>query len=165
MNFRRLCQGLDRTLQCIVDAGAWLVLPVALLLFVQWPLREIVGRFSREANDLGQWLFALYVAIALTAATRRGAHLATDALSHRYPEAVRRALANGVRVLALVPWTFFILWTALGITARSLLEFERFPDTFNPGYFLIKVGAWMLALLLLGQTLLDVFGTTRRNPR
>ena len=152
----RLWRTLDGALECIVHAGIWLVLPVALLLFLQWPLREVVGSWSREANDLGQWLFALYVAIALTAATRRRAHLATDALSHLYPEWVRRVLALAVRLLAVLPWTAFILWSGSGIAIRSLRALESFPDTFNPGYFVIKVAAFVLALLLLVQTLIDL---------
>lgn len=143
--------------------GAWLVLPVALLLFLQWPLREVVGAYSREANDLGQWLFALYVAVALTAATRRGAHLATDALSHRYPERVQRALGLAIRVLALLPWTAFILWSGSDIALRSVRALERFPDTFNPGYFVIKLAACLLALLLLVQTAIDVAGGPHRR--
>jgi TRAP-type C4-dicarboxylate transport system permease small subunit len=153
---------LDRTLERLVRAGAWLVLPISLLLFVQWPLREVVGRYSREANDLGQWLFALYVAFALTAATRRGSHLATDALSHRYPEHVRRALARVVRVVAILPWAGFVLWSGSDIALRSVYGLERFPDTFNPGYFMIKVAVCLLALLLLVQTVLDLAG---RWPR
>ncbi len=160
--FRR---GLDRALSVTVAAGAWLVLPVALLLFLQWPLRELVGMWSREANDLGQWLFALYVAIALTAATRRGAHLATDALSHRYPERVRTALHGAIRVLALLPWTGFILWSGTDIAARSLVALERFPDTFNPGYFVIKLAMLLLALLLFAQTVLELLGRGRRGYR
>ncbi len=46
------------------------MLPVALILFLQWPLRDFVRAYSREANDLGQWIFALYVSLALTFATR-----------------------------------------------------------------------------------------------
>src|SRR5439155_706732 len=128
---------LDRVLTRIVRAGAWLVLPVALLLFLQWPLREVVGRYSREANDLGQWLFALYVAIALTAATRRRAHLATDALSHRYPESVRRALAHAVRVLAILPWCVFILWSGSDIALRSVGALESYLLQALPLYVLM----------------------------
>jgi len=47
------------------------LLPVVLLLFLQWPLRDLVRAWSRDANDLAQWLFALYVAMAFTAAMRR----------------------------------------------------------------------------------------------
>lgn len=52
---------LDRTLGRLVTAASVLVLPVSLLLFLQWPLREWVQAYSREANDLAQALFAIYV--------------------------------------------------------------------------------------------------------
>jgi len=136
--------------------GAWLALPIAALLFLQWPLREVVQRYSREANDLGQICFALYVAIALTAATRRFAHLATDVVSHRYSSNTRRWLGTGVRVFAILPWTAFVVWTGGDIAWHSARVLEGFPDTFNPGYFVIKTAVVLLALLLLVQTLLDV---------
>jgi len=43
-----LSAGLDR----VTRAAAWLVLPLALLLFAQWPLRDLVGAWSRQANDI-----------------------------------------------------------------------------------------------------------------
>ena len=58
---------LDRLVGRIVEVGKWLALPVVLLLSAQWPLRDLVRCCSREANDLGQWLFALFIAVALTA--------------------------------------------------------------------------------------------------
>jgi hypothetical protein len=72
---------LDRALGRALDWGAWLVLPVVTLLFLQWPLRDLVHGYSREANDLGQWLFALYVAMAVTVATRAHTHLAADLIA------------------------------------------------------------------------------------
>ena len=63
-------------LDCAAALAAWLVLPLALLLFAQWPLRDLAGANSRQANDIAQWVFALYVAIALREATRNHAHLA-----------------------------------------------------------------------------------------
>jgi hypothetical protein len=39
---------------------------------------------------------------------------------------------------------------------RSVLALEKFPDTFNPGYFVIKLAALLLAVLALCQVLLDV---------
>jgi TRAP-type C4-dicarboxylate transport system permease small subunit len=61
---------LDRILRAITAAGLVLVLPISLLLFLQWPLRDLLQAYSREANDLAQWLFALYVSVAITYATR-----------------------------------------------------------------------------------------------
>lgn len=61
---------MDHLTEGTLKAARWLVLPIVLLLCLQWPLRDLVQGWSREANDLGQWLFALYVAASLTAATR-----------------------------------------------------------------------------------------------
>jgi len=133
-----------------------LVLPVSLLLFVQWPLRELVQAYSREANDVAQWLFALYVGIAVTYATRRHSHLAADALARRYPVPVRARLARIASLLVLLPWSLFILYAAWPALSQSVLQLESFPETFNPGYFLIKLGVWLLALLVLLQVVLDV---------
>ena len=58
----RIVSSLDRLIAGVVSLGGLLALPVVLLLFLQWPLRDLVRAYSREANDLGQWLFALYVA-------------------------------------------------------------------------------------------------------
>src|SRR5438046_9168141 len=60
----------------VVAAASVLVLPVSLLLFLQWPLRESLHAYSREANDLAQILFAVYVSLAITAATGAHTHLA-----------------------------------------------------------------------------------------
>jgi hypothetical protein len=43
----------------------------------------------------------------------------------------------------------------------SLMQLERFPDTYNPGYFLVKLGVWLMALLVLLQALIDGFGDKR----
>jgi hypothetical protein len=68
-------------------------------------------------------------------------------------------------VLALLPWTGLILWSGADIAARSLGVLERFPDTFNPGYFIIKLAMMLLALLLFAQTVLELFGRGRRGNR
>ena len=61
---------LDRLVESVLAAAKWLALPIVTLLFLQWPLRDLARAYSREANDLGQWLFAIYVAASITAATR-----------------------------------------------------------------------------------------------
>jgi TRAP-type C4-dicarboxylate transport system permease small subunit len=151
--------GLDRALGALIAAGRWLVLPVALVLFLQWPLRDFVQAGSRQANDAGQWIFALYVGLAMTFATRERAHLAVDAIAHDYPPAVRGAIGRWGGFLCIAPWAAFMIW-AIGPTAwRSALMLEKFSETLNQGYFLIKVAALLLAVLALAQVLLDLFRT------
>jgi len=156
-------RALDRIVEGIVRAGSILVLPVGLLLFLQWPLREVVQAYSREANDLAQCLFALYVSIAITSATRRRAHLATDIVAQRYSQRTRRTLARAGALFVLVPWSLFILYAAWPMTAQSVRQLEAFPETFNPGYFVLKIALLLAAQLVLVQALLDTFRD--RGPR
>jgi TRAP-type mannitol/chloroaromatic compound transport system permease small subunit len=151
----RLIGCLDRTVALILGAGKWLLLPVVLLLFLQWPLRDIARVWSREANDLGQWLFALYVAMAFTAATRAHTHLAADAVARHYPERARILLARLGALLGLLPWALFIVIGGAHLVIPSVMMREAFPDTANPGYFFIKLALWVLAGLILAQATID----------
>ena len=149
---------LDRIVGGITWVGGLLVLPVSLLLFLQWPLRDIVQMYSREANDLAQCLFALYVSIAITYATRRHAHLATDVLAQRYSPRTRAILARLGALFVLVPWSLFILYAAWPMATQSVRQLEAFPETYNPGYFVLKIALLLAVTLVLVQALLDAFG-------
>jgi TRAP-type mannitol/chloroaromatic compound transport system permease small subunit len=154
---------LDRLVAIVVSAGKWLALPVVVLLFLQWPLRSVAGAVSREANDLGQWLFALYIAMAITAATRARTHLAADMLARRYSPQTRDHLARLGAVFGLVPWATFVLVSGKATVLASVAAFELFPDTFNPGYFLIKLALWLLAFLVLLQGLIELVRPARAS--
>ena len=145
----------DRAVARSAALGRWLVLPVSLLLFLQWRLRELVHAYSVEANDLAQWVFALYVSLALTFATRERTHLSADALAQRYRPATRAALAKAGAVLAVAPWALFVRVAGAPMVWRSVLELEAFPETYDPGYFIVKISAWLLALLALAQAIID----------
>ena len=152
----RIFDGVDRTVGRLLDAAAWLALPLSLLLFLQWPLRDIVRAYSRDANDMAQWIFALYVGLALTAATRAGGHLCADFLAERYSRLVRARLAVLGHLVATIPWSLFVLVSGFPATWQSLRQLEGFPDTYNPGYFLVKVAATLLAGTMLVQGVLDI---------
>jgi len=147
---------LDRVVAGIVAVARWLALPLILLLFLQWPLRDIVRGYSREANDLGQIFFALFVAASITAATRAGTHLAADTLAHRYSPRTRAVLGKIGVVIALLPWAAIVLATSAAPVWNSLKGIEAFPDTNNPGYFLIKFGLWLMAVTALLQGIADL---------
>jgi TRAP-type mannitol/chloroaromatic compound transport system permease small subunit len=151
----RIAFYLDRLIAGIIALGSVLALPIVLLLFLQWPLRDVVRAYSREANDLGQWLFALYVAMAITAATRARTHLATDVFARGYSARTRDVLARAGALLGVLPWALFVLIAGKSIVIASVLGREAFPDTANPGYFVVKVALWLLAGLMLAQALLD----------
>ena len=160
----RLVGGLDRCVAALLAGGSWLLLPVVALLFLQWPLRDLVHAWSREANDLGQWIFALYVAIAFTAATRAHTHLAADALAQRYPARTRALIAQLGALLGLAPFALFVSIGGVHLVVPALRLRETFPDTGNPGYFLIKLALWLLALLILAQVVIDLARPRRSAP-
>lgn len=152
-----LLRGLDRLIGHLVAAAKWLALPLIALLFLQWPLRELFGGYSREANDLGQVVFSLFVAVSVTAATRARTHLAADLLAQRYSARTRRRLDRMGAAVGLLPWALFVLIAGKTAVVSSIQGLESFQDSGNPGYFLIKVALWVMAGAILGQSLLDIF--------
>jgi TRAP-type mannitol/chloroaromatic compound transport system permease small subunit len=158
---RRIVSALDGLIGGFVAFGRILAIPVVLLLFLQWPLRDVVHAWSREANDLGQWLFALYVAMAVTAATRAHTHLATDVVARTYPPRVRAGLARAGALIGVLPWALFVLIAGRSLVVNALMARESFPDTANPGYFVVKLALWLLAGLMLAQALVDLLGRRR----
>ena len=150
-------RGLNRAIGNVVAATKWLVLPLITLLFLQWPLRDLFRSYSREANDLGQVVFALFVAVSVTAATRAGTHLAADLLAQRYSATTRRRLDRLGAAVGLLPWAVFILFASKIAVISSIQNLESFQDSGNPGYFLIKIALWVMAIAILGQSLVDIF--------
>ena len=142
--------GLLRTaVRRAIVAAALLALPLALLLAGQWPLRELVQAYSRQANDLGQILFALYVAVAVTAASLLGTHLAA------LHEGQQRGRWRAWALLACVgPWCLFMLWSFTGPALDAARQLERFSETLNPGFFVIKLALLLLVVLVLAEALL-----------
>lgn len=141
-------QGIGAILDGLFAGARWLILPIALFLFLQWPMREIIRAYSRETNDAGQILFAFYVAVSLAAATRAGAHLTPGNIAGRYPPWLHRALAVAGVGLAILPWLAFLWWSSWPIVTSSLASLERFQDSGNQGYFLIKLALWVLIVVL-----------------
>jgi TRAP-type mannitol/chloroaromatic compound transport system permease small subunit len=156
-NLTTFLRGLDRRIGTVVAAAKWLALPLITLLFLQWPLRDLFRSYSREANDLGQVVFALFVALSVTAATRAGTHLAADLLARRYSARTRRRLSQVGAAVGLLPWALFVLIASKSAVVSSVRDLESFQDSGNPGYFLVKVALWVMAAAILGQSLVDIF--------
>jgi TRAP-type mannitol/chloroaromatic compound transport system permease small subunit len=150
-------RSLDRAIGWLVAAAKWLALPLIVLLFLQWPLRDIVRGWSREANDLGQIAFALFVALSVTAATRAHTHLAADLVAQRYSQRTRAWLARAGAALGLLPWAAFVLIASRSSVLSSVRVHESFPDSGNPGYFLVKLALSAMASAVIGQALVDIF--------
>lgn len=144
----------------LLHIAAWFVIPVVGLLFLQWPLRDLMQGYSTQANDAAQVLFALYVACALTAATRRDTHLRAHLTDHRaQPEG--RSTMPSLRTFLLVAWAALLLVASFASVLQSALGMEHFPETGNPGYFLIRMALWLLALLVVAEAVLERFAPRR----
>ncbi len=153
---RQFISTLDRLTGVVTGAVQWFALPLVLLLFLQWPLRDLIGCCSREANDIGQIFFAVFVAVSVTAATRTGAHLAADALAQQYSRRTRYRIRQVGALFGLAPWALFVMTASKPAVLGSVLETEAFPDTANPGYFIIKLALWVMTILILAQAAIDI---------
>jgi len=155
---------LQRALDACSSAAAPLSLAVSALLFLQWPLRDGIGAWSTQANDLAQWLFALYVAVAVRHAGRRGAHLvARPDLAEACGSGPLARLRRIGAPLCVLPWALFVVLSPAAQIADSVASLELFPDTFNPGYFMVKLALLLLGLLIALQAALDLARALRRN--
>ena len=149
-----------------LDAVCRLAMPLSLaltmLLFLQWPLRDLVGAWSTQANDLAQALFALYVAVALRHAGARHAHLnARPDLAP--PHATGRWCQIGA-ALCVLPWALCMVALSIPAVWQSARMLESFPESLNPGYFVIKIALFVLPSLLASQAVLDIAQALRRAP-
>lgn len=153
-------------LERLLDGISRLVMPIALvivlLLCLQWPMRDWIGAGSGKANDLAQWLFALYVAVALRHAGQRGAHLVSRPDLAQAGHGALRAVRVLGAPLAVLPWSLFLLIQGTPSVARSVRGLERFPETANFGYFFVKSGLLVLAALLAVQALIDLVRAGRQ---
>src|SRR5437764_5452248 len=108
-------------LRRVCIAAALLVLPLALLLFAQWPLREVLHAWSRQANDAAQVLFALLMAAEVAWATRADRHLVAG------PAMRSRRLRAFLMASCVLPWCAFLLWTITAPVWESLRTLEQVP--------------------------------------
>ena len=95
--------------------------------------------------------------------TRNGILAAVDMTTNRLvwryrwlDQCYSGVLATGGGLLFVVPWCVFMIWTVEPTVMRSLLALEKFSETNNPGYFLIKIACLLLAVLALLQVVLDL---------
>ena len=56
-----------------------------------------------------------------------------------------------------LPWAGFVLATGYPSARQSLHQLEAFPETANPGYFIVKLSAMLLAMIGVCALVLDVF--------
>jgi hypothetical protein len=124
-----------------------LVLALASLLFAQWPLREWFHVYTRQANDLGQLIFAVYIAVAVYAASRTHTHISPQ--TKQVPPIQSQARWEMyLQWVCVVPWTAWMAWSWWAEMLHSAVGLERFADSNLPGYFVLKIALFLMVLLL-----------------
>jgi hypothetical protein len=127
------------------------------LLLYEWPLRDLVHG-STQANDLAQWLFALYVAPSLRHATPRALTARGDLAALSNPTSAQRSHWRAIGAsLCLLLWAAYLLIAGWPEVLQAVRSGERFPETDNPGYFMTHVAMLLLALLATWQGARDLW--------
>jgi len=141
-----------------------LIVPIGVLLLLQWPLRASVDSFSNYTSNITQILFGLYTAFAITAASRANTHLAFVKYGKSDVTAARSQWRVWARLACVMPWALLILWTSVPQTIQSTLNLESFREGgFTHGYFVLRFSVLLLAGLALGNALADVYFTRKRQ--
>ena len=153
----RFLRWFARVADAIVDTvgriGAWLVLFVVVALFGQLPLREWVGAGHILANDYGQIAHAAVFMIGVAYAMRWDGHVRLDVLYQRMSRRTRLLVDLAGTMFFVVPWIGIVLWFSWATTVRSVAVFEKFPETWSPGYWLFKVLLLVFGVLVSLQAL------------
>lgn len=143
--------------------GAGFVM-LAVLLCLQWPLRDWVQAHNRLANDWGQIVFAWLMVCSVTVASWRGAHLASHAVFGAWFRA-GRVRAYGL-LACVLPWALLLLWTSLKPMSHAMRMLERFPETLSAGYWLIHLAVIAMALLAaVGSVVLAKRSLAEHGPK
>ena len=146
---------IDRLTDSVGRVASWLVLIVIVLLFAQWPLREIFGRGHLLANDIGQIVHAAVFMFGLSYALRWDRHVRMDVFYRRMSPR-RQAMVNFVGMLFfLLPWCALMAGFGWSYAWRATRVMETFPDTWSPGYFVFKL-VLVLCFALLGIQALSI---------
>ena len=135
----------------------FLALPIVLLvvfLWAQWPMRVFASGNPRLINDMGQIAFAYFWVMAFAIACLSQSHLQIS--NNAAPTKKWRRAWTGF-VLSL-PWAIFLVYSAWPLLINSWHENEKFPDSYSPGFYLIKLA---LILLPVGWTLSNILSINK----
>ena len=143
--------------------GGALVVPLTVLLFAQWPLRDLISAYSRQTNDVAQMVFAVFSAVSIWAASLKRMHLAMASPS----EGDYRSQGTWrpwVQIAFVGPWCLVVLWSAVPQAVDSVRALERFSEGLTQGYFVLRLAVVLLASLTLLHAVLECKGQLCKAP-
>ncbi len=133
---------------------ALLIFLLVVFLWAQWPMRVFASGNPRLINDMGQIAFAYFWVMAFAIACLSQSHLQIS--NNAAPTKKGRRAWTGF-VLSL-PWAIFLVCSAWPLLINSWHENEKFPDSYSPGFYLIKLA---LILLPVGWTLSNILSINK----
>lgn len=165
----RIATGIDRTVDALGRAVAWLSLLLVLLAFGLVLARYAFGYGSIAGQDGVLWLHSMVFLLGAAYALRHDQHVRVDLLYQRFGPRGRAWVNLLGTVFFLLPFCVFMLWVSLEYVAASWGQREgsREPGGL-PGVFLLKTLIPIAAGLLAAQgvaLLLRAVLTLRETPR
>ncbi len=153
---QRFVAAADAFTEIVGRCAAWLCLGVVGLLFAQIPLREFFHGGHIIANDVGQIIHATLFMIGIPFAMRHDAHVRVDIFSRRLSPKTRAGIELAGTILLLLPWLVLLGWYSFPIVLNSVKELEKFPETYTPGYFILKLQLAIFVFLVALQALATI---------
>jgi TRAP-type mannitol/chloroaromatic compound transport system permease small subunit len=133
--------------------AAWLIVLVIALLFLQIPLREVVGKGNLLANDMGQLLHATVFIVGVAYTLRWNGHVRVDLFYSRLAPRTQAWITLLGTTVSMLPWLWLVGRWSVPITLQSWGQLEAFPETGSPGYFHFKTLLFAYVLLVGLQAL------------
>ncbi|MBI3368111.1 MAG: hypothetical protein HY021_06600, partial [Burkholderiales bacterium] len=82
-------------------------------------------------------------------------------LAQRYGPVAQRRIRRVGALAVLLPWSAALLWLGAPLIAHSLAQLEGFPESLNPGYFVVKLAMGLMLLLQGLQAAITAFESGR----
>jgi TRAP-type mannitol/chloroaromatic compound transport system permease small subunit len=130
---------LDRVVLAASRVFAWLVLAVVAALFLQWPVRQLIGAGHLALNDAGQVLHAAVFLTGIAYGIVVGGHVRLEVFHAHFSPRGAAWVTLGGHLLFVLPWLAILGWYGYDYVKLSIGQLEAFPDTYTPGYFVSRI--------------------------
>lgn len=153
---RRMLRGIERGIEYLGKATAWLTLVLVVLVCADVALRYIWHTGSIAQQELQWHLLAVIAMISAAFTFQQGDHVRVDVLYQHYPRRVQVAFDVVVNLLIVLPAMLFLAWISIGFVEQSWSLREGSADPGGlPARYVIK------AFLPIGFLLVAVQGGAR----
>jgi TRAP-type mannitol/chloroaromatic compound transport system permease small subunit len=143
----RIARALDRLIEFASAIFAWFVPLVVAALFLQWPVRQLIGRGHLGLNDAGQVLHATVFLVGVAYAIAVHGHVRLEVFHARFSERGAAWVTLAGHACFVLPWLAILAWYGYDYVRLSLAVWEGFPETWNPGYWTMRIAFSLFVVL------------------